>query len=139
MSNPTPRRVSCGAVAVRPAEEIRAELERACQQDRRVIATPIQQPALGTPVKFYIIRRPPLPAPPPRRAHDDDGPAASTAERRTATADIAARVDREVEAAIAPLRRIASMSAAPRPAAPEDETEDHYDLRRWRRWSAKWD
>ena len=119
MSTPTPRKVVCGAVAVRPAEETRAELERACRQDREVLATPI---------------------PPQGRRSSDEGPAALTAERRAAIAGIAAAIGEETEATIAPLLRIAATatSAALRSAAPE-EAEDHYDLRRWRRWSIKWD
>ena len=77
-----------------------------------------------------------------RRQHPraDEGPAASTAERRAAIAGIAAAIGEETEATIAPLLRIAATatSAALRSAAPE-EAEDHYDLRRWRRWSIKWD
>ena len=140
MSTPTPRRIICGAVAVRPAEETRAELERACLQDREVLATPIPQPASGAPFKFFVVRRPPLPAPPPLHPRADEGPAASTAERNAAAAGIAAAVGEETEATIRPLLRIAATatSATPRSAAPE-ETDDPYNLRRWRRWSVRWD
>ena len=139
MSTPTPRVVLCGAIAVRPADEVRAELERACRRDRKTIATPIPKPATGAPLSFRIVQGPPLPsAPPPRHAQVDQFPAASTAKREAAAADMTAAIKRASEAAIAPLLRIATVSAAPRSAAPK-ETEDHYDLRRWRRWSARWD
>ena len=140
MSKPTPKKVFCGAVAIRPADKTRAELERACRQDREVLATPIPQPASGAPFKFFIVRRPPLPAPPPSHQQADVGPAASTAERRRTVAGIAAAVDKETEATIQPLLRIAATAASTtlRSAAPE-EAEDHYDLRRWRRRLAKWD
>ena len=140
MSTPTPRRFFCRTVAVRPASEVRAEIERACRQDRKTLATPIPQLASGTPSSFTIVRRPPLPAPPPCRTQTDEGPAASTAERRRIVAGMAAAIKTDTEAAIQPLRRIAATAASStsRPAAPE-EADDHYDLRRWRRWSLKWD
>ena len=54
-------------------------------------------------------------------------------------AGMAAAIESDTEAAIQPLRRIATAaSPTSRPAAPE-EADDHYDLRRWRRWSLKWD
>ena len=137
MSTPTPRVVLYETVTARPADEVRADLERACRQDREILATPIPKPASGAPFSFYIVWGPPLPsAPPQRRARVDEGPAASTAERKAAAASRAAAVGRATEAA---LLRVAATSAAPRSTAPKEEAEDHYDLRRWRRWSVEWD
>ena len=138
MSTPTPRKVVLGSVAVRPADEVRADLERACRRDRQTLATPIPPPASGTPFTFSIVRRPPLPAPPPCRTADV-GPAASAAERREMAAGMAATIREDTEAAIQPLRRDATAtSPTSRPAAPDDP-EDPYNLRRWRRWSVWWD
>ena len=135
MSTPTPRVTVCGTVAARPADEVRAELERACRQDRKVIGTPIPKPASGAPFGFRIVTRPPLPsAPPPRDARDDVGPKASSAQREAATASRAAAVQVASEVAIAPLLRVAAMSAEP-----NADIEDHYNLRWWRRWSPEWD
>ena len=135
MLTPTPRTVFCGAVAVRPADETRAELECACRRDRRIIATPIPEPASGAPFRFKLVTRPTLQnAPTPRHVRIDVYPAASTAEREAAAASRAAAVKVASEAAIAPLLRVAAVSAAPRA-----DVEDPYDLRRWRRWNAVWD
>ena len=131
MSTPTPRVVFSGTVAARPADEVRADLERACRRDREILATPIPKPASGAPFSFNIVRGPLLPsAPPPRRARVDEGPTASTAERKAAAASRAAAVSRATEAVLAPLLRVAATSAAPMSTAPKEEAEDHYDLRR---------
>ena len=134
----SPRIVVLGSVAKRPANEVRAELARACQQDRETISTPIPRPASGCPTKFVIVQRPPLPAPPPRYAPADPLPAISSAVRREEAARRMATIEEETEAAVAPLRRVAGVSAAPRPASPEREWDDHYDLAWWRRWSTRW-
>ena len=132
------RRISVGSVAVRPAKEIKEELERACRHDRRVLSTPIPRPTSGAPHRFFISQRPPLPAPPPCR-QADVGPAASPAERRAAAAAISVRVREDTEAVIGPLRDLAaSSSATPRPASPERASDDYYDLAKWRRWHARW-
>ena len=131
------RIVVLGSVAVRPANETRAELQRACDQDRKTLATPIPPPTSGTPTTFSIVRRPPLPAPPPRRTADV-GPVASAAERRQMVAGMAVKIKNETEAVIEPLRRNATAAPpASRPAAPRGE-DDPYDLAKWRRWSLQW-
>ena len=65
-------------------------------------------------------------------------PAASTADRKAAAAERAAAVKIDSEAAIAPLLRIAAMTAARPERAARVDVEDHYNLRRWSRWSARW-
>ena len=132
----SPRIVVLGSVAKRPAAEVRAELARACQQDRETISTPIPRPASGCPIKFFIVQRPPLPTPPPRYAPAD--PWISSAVRREEAAKRSAAIEEHTEAVIAPLRRAAGVSAAPRPASPEREWDDHYNLAKWNRWSTRW-
>ena len=110
-----------GSVAIRPASETMEELERACRHNRRIISSPIPRPISGTPHRFYIVQRPPLPVPPPCR-QADMGPAPSDAERRYSAAAVAARVREDTEAVIGPLRDIA---ASPRPASPEREWDDY--------------
>ena len=139
MSTPTPRKVFCGTVAVRPADEVRAELERACRKDRKTLATPIPRPASGTPSRFSIVKRPPLPAPPLSHQQADVGPASSDAERRITVAGIAAAVGRDSEATIRPLLGIAATAAPTTSWSVAPGEDDHHDLRRWRRWSMKWD
>ena len=126
------RKVVLGTVAVRPADKVYEELRRACRHDRQLLSTPIPRPASGSPASFFVTQGPPLPAPPPSRKADV-GPAPLVAERKANIASVKARVQRETEEVIRPLRRIAEEAApsASWSAAPERTAQDPYDLRRW--------
>ena len=121
-----------GGVTVRPASDREEEFRRACRRDRLVLASPIPRPASGSPARFWVTQRPPLPAPPPRHMADV-GPAPSDAEGRIRAAAISARVRAQTEEVIKPLRRIAEAAAQPasQSATPESTAEDPYDLARW--------
>ena len=121
------------SVAVRPARETREELERLCRHDRRVVSTPIPRPASGSLTKFFVVQRPPLPAPLPSRHLADVGPTSCDAERRVLAAARAARIDEYTEAVI---EDIAAESTS-RPASPVRE-DDHYGLAKFQRWSVRW-
>ena len=131
------RRVLLGSVTRRPAEETRAELDRACRHDRQVIATPIPRPPSGAPGRFWIAQRPPLPPPPRHTA--DVGPDIPDAERRVRAAAISARAREATEEYLRPLlEEAASASAAPKRGSPPREVDDHYDLAKWGRRYSRW-
>ena len=117
----------------RPRKETLEELERLCRHDRRVVSTPIPRPASGSLTKFFVVQRPPLPAPLPSRHLADVGPTSCDAERRVLAAARAARIDEYTEAVI---EDIAAESTS-RPASPVRE-DDHYGLAKFRRWSVRW-
>ena len=131
-------RVLLGSVTRRPAEETRAELERACRHDRQVIATPIPRPPSGAPARFWVAQRPPLPTPPPRHTADV-GPDIPDSERRVRAAAISARAREATEEYLRPLlEEAASASAAPKRGSPPREVDDHYDLAKWGRRYSRW-
>ena len=131
------RKVVLGSVARRPAEEIVEELEELSRHDRRLLSTPIPRPASGSPGRFFIAQRPPLP--PPRRPINPVIPDVPDAVRRVQAAAISARAREATEMYLRPLlEEAASASAAPRQKSPPREKDDHYDLAKWGRRLSRW-
>ena len=125
--------VVVGGVAVRPASDREDEFFRACQEDRRKLATPIPHPASGSPGRFFITRGPPIVAPQPGRIEAEVHPA-SNAERRFVAAIRSSRIEEQMQAAV---REIAAEEAsAPRGKSPVRGT-DHFGLTTHRPWSWK--
>ena len=133
-----PRRVVCGAVAARPADEVHAEMADACRQGRAVVAACIPKPITGAPSSCRLERRPPQPASPPAYpAQAGDDQAIKADERRAAAARRVVADEEEARAAVArfrPFVRVAAVSAT----TPNSDGEDPYSLEPHRRWSRGW-
>ena len=120
-----------GGVARRPSAEVLEEMGVLARQDREKITTPIP-PAPRPPVRFFVVRRPPLPRQPP--VLNPYIPPSPDRARIARVAAIAARDHAESEAYL--LAEADAAAAVPREPSPPRADDDYYDLARWsrRRW-----